>query len=668
MTVSPPISGIPSGTGVVGGGSSRPSSSRLVDLAFALLARRAATAMANCESRPEAQWLRQRQGQEAVAADSRAWSRWCEDPPESDEPFRRLCTRLRLRCVECLAVALAAEVELDSMAGRVLAWLQAPLAGARPTAGLAASLAAELTCDPEPLQLAHLHGGQGLASGLLQGDGDSPPLADMPLRVPVALALALRGLPSQWPGVTLGMADPPLLPASIHEKARVYARALGATDQSLAICSGHPSDAIAAAIAVADALASQAACFRDSPAIGLGPWLTLMGAVPVLCETLAPGERGCLPALPGYQGPILVASGVDGSFVRGGHPVPSWRLKVPPPAERQALWRSLTADEPLAEQLGERLRQGPAGIQALARAARLEAGMAEAPRLSATHVMRASRLGTAADLGSLAELLPEPITDQSLVVSPVVASQLEALSARCRYRDRLVANLGPATQARYRPGVRALLHGPSGTGKSLAVGWLATRIGLPLYRVDLASVTSKYIGETEKNLALLFARAEQAEVVLLFDEADSLFGKRTEGRDANGRFANGQTNYLLQRIESFEGIALLTSNTRARFDSAFTRRLDMIIEFPVPTAEERRYLWLAHLGDHHGIDATELNRLATSCDLAGGHIRNAVLAAAARTCQRGGAIRAEDVRQAIAAEYRKLGKPPPQRLSELETP
>ena len=200
------------------------------------------------------------------------------------------------------------------------------------------------------------------------------------------------------------------------------------------------------------------------------------------------------------------------------------------------------------------------------------------------------------------------------------------------------------------------------------MGWLATRIGLPLYRVDLASVTSKYIGETEKNLALLFARAEQAEVVLLFDEADALFGKRTEGREANDRFANAQTNYLLQRIESFEGIALLTSNTRARFDSAFTRRLDAIIEFPVPTAEERRSLWLAHLGDQHGIDATELNRLASSCDLAGGHIRNAVLAAAAQTRQSGGSIRCEDVRQAIAAEYRKLGKPPPQRLSELETP
>ena len=114
--------------------------------------------------------------------------------------------------------------------------------------------------------------------------------------------------------------------------------------------------------------------------------------------------------------------------------------------------------------------------------------------------------------------------------------------------------------------MRALFTGPSGTGKTLAAGWIATRLGLPLYRVDLASVTSKYIGETEKNLSQLLARAEQAEVILLFDEADSIFGKRTDITDSNDRFANAQTNYLLQRIENYDGIVLLTSNSQARFD------------------------------------------------------------------------------------------------------
>ena len=202
--------------------------------------------------------------------------------------------------------------------------------------------------------------------------------------------------------------------------------------------------------------------------------------------------------------------------------------------------------------------------------------------------------------------------------------------------------------------MRALLVGASGTGKTLACGWLATRLGLPLYRIDMAAVISKYIGETEKNLAQLFARAEAAELILLFDEADALFGKRTEVKDANDRFANQQTNYLLQRIEAFDGIALLTSNSRSRFDTAFTRRLDSILEFTAPSADERRALWLAHLGSAHGMSAGELNRLAATCDLAGGHIRNVTLAA--RALAGATPISLAVIVSALAAEYRKLGR------------
>lgn len=175
----------------------------------------------------------------------------------------------------------------------------------------------------------------------------------------------------------------------------------------------------------------------------------------------------------------------------------------------------------------------------------------------------------------------------------------------------------------------------------------------------MASVTSKYIGETEKNLAQLFAAAEYSDVILLFDEADALFGKRTEVKNANDRFANAQTNYLLQRIETFDGIAILTSNSRSRFDSAFARRLDLVIEFPQPLPAERKALWHAHLGDGHALGQAELNQLAAGCELAGGHVRNAVLwaAAQARAGQRD--IAYDDLAEGIAAEYRKLGKPCP---------
>jgi len=175
--------------------------------------------------------------------------------------------------------------------------------------------------------------------------------------------------------------------------------------------------------------------------------------------------------------------------------------------------------------------------------------------------------------------------------------------------------------------------------------------------VDIASVSSKYIGETEKNLGELFARAEHAEVVLLFDEADALFGKRTDVKDANDRFANQQTNYLLQRIESFDGIVVLTSNARGRFDAAFTRRLDAVLEFPLPLPPQRRALWQAHLGEDHALGASDLNRLASECELAGGHIRNVVLAA--RALAERGPIAWQHLVPAIHAEYRKVGKPAP---------
>jgi SpoVK/Ycf46/Vps4 family AAA+-type ATPase len=251
------------------------------------------------------------------------------------------------------------------------------------------------------------------------------------------------------------------------------------------------------------------------------------------------------------------------------------------------------------------------------------------------------------------------VDDAALVLPPSLRQGLDRLLARATLRARLADGLGPALAARYRPGLRALLVGESGTGKTLAAHWLANRLGLPLYRVDLAAMTSKWIGETEKNLAAIMAAAEHADVLLFFDEADALFAARTDVGDANDRFANAQTNYLLTRIEEFDGIALLASNSRDRFDPAFVRRLDAILEFPMPEASARRALWLAHLGGAHTLDDSALDRLALRVDLAGGHIRNVVLAAAARAQGESRPIAWDDLAEAACDEYAKLGRPSP---------
>lgn len=619
---------------------------------------------ADPQSSMEARWLgNQRLRCNAGAKDS--LQAWLAGPPAEDQLLHALARALPLQPVEVIAVAMATAVETDAMVGRVVAWLQAPVGGSRPTLGLALAAADALGVGSSASVILE---GAAHESGLLRLDSDSEtprrPLCEQALQVPLPLLLALRDGRSQWPGVKLTHGDPATAVLSLREAAARQARALRAGEDALAIRSGHPREARTAAALVAHELGMQAALFEHEPPAGVGLWLALTGAVPVLCRDLAPGEMQKLPQFPGYRGPVLMACGPDGGFERDGDTVSSWRVPLPQAAEREQLWVAHAGDTATAQCIGAQYRYTSARIQQLGRAARYQAKLEGEAAIGKHHIHRAARSGVGAELGTLAELMPENISDDALVIPPALREALQGLCERCALRENLAQELGPSTRTRYKPGVRSLFVGPSGTGKTLAAGWLATRLGLPLYRVDVASVTSKYIGETEKNLAQLFARAEHAEVVLLFDEADSLFGKRTEVKEANDRFANAQTNYLLQRIESFEGIIVLTSNSRARFDSAFTRRLDKILEFPHPTPDERRALWAGHLGQYHALSNSDLNRLAAACELAGGHIRNAVLDAAARARQRQRRIEFADVLYAVGAEYRKLGQQTPAALSD----
>lgn len=633
----------------------------LAEIAFALLADRSGN-----EDSPEASWLAGHAATlamgQGVGEPQAAVSAWNSSPPAVDRRLHALAVQQRLGLAETLALALAREAELLPMAARALIWLQHPVGEARPTVGLIASLCQRFGV---PDALPALADGPARRHGLLQLQPDERPLCERSVRVALPLLFAIDGRDGHFDGVDTDTAAlPPLPPSAVAEARRHAAGLIRDGVRTLLIRSGQPLEARAAAAQVVGAMGARAAFFEGEAAPGFAAWLWLGGRLPVWCVSLAPGERRRAPRIPGHDGPLLVACGLDGS-IDAGAAVAQWRLPVPAAAERSQLWRAALGTGPAAATiaaLATHHRHAAGRIAELGQAARSAAARLD-EEVAIIHVTQVARSGVGADLGALAELLADDIPDEALILTPLLRNSLDALLARCRQRDTLADGLGAAARTRYRPGVRALLVGPSGTGKTLAASWVATRLGLPLYRVDLASVTSKYIGETEKNLSELFARAEHAEVVLLFDEADSLFGKRTDVKDANDRFANQQTNYLLQRIESFEGIVLLTSNSRARFDSAFTRRLDAIIEFPAPGPEERRALWLAHLGEQHGLDAATLNRLAAACDLAGGHIRNVVLAAAALARQRGTALDEVALLVAVAAEYRKLGKSLPSAMS-----
>jgi SpoVK/Ycf46/Vps4 family AAA+-type ATPase len=201
-----------------------------------------------------------------------------------------------------------------------------------------------------------------------------------------------------------------------------------------------------------------------------------------------------------------------------------------------------------------------------------------------------------------------------------------------------------------------LFHGPSGTGKTLAAEVLAAELGLDLYRIDLSQVVDKYIGETEKNLRRLFDAADAGGAVLLFDEADALFGRRSEVKDSHDRHANIEVGYLLQRLESYRGLAILTTNLRDALDGAFLRRLRFVVEFPFPDAAQRRELWRRTFPPGTPTEGLDWERLAR-LGVAGGHIRNIALGAAFLAADANEPVRMAHVQRAARAEYTKLKKP-----------
>jgi SpoVK/Ycf46/Vps4 family AAA+-type ATPase len=211
-----------------------------------------------------------------------------------------------------------------------------------------------------------------------------------------------------------------------------------------------------------------------------------------------------------------------------------------------------------------------------------------------------------------------------------------------------------------RRGVRMLFYGPPGTGKTLAAEVMARALGVDLLVVDLSALVSKYIGETEKNLAAVFDVAERSRALLLFDEADALFGKRTDAQDAHDRYANMETAYLLQRLERYEGVAVLTTNLRGQLDKAFTRRFEAIVEFPEPDAAVREALWRLHLPESAPLAPdVNLRELAEWYAIAGAQIKNAALAAAFLAASGQQRIAQRHFLWAIEREFDKAGRAHP---------
>ena len=257
--------------------------------------------------------------------------------------------------------------------------------------------------------------------------------------------------------------------------------------------------------------------------------------------------------------------------------------------------------------------------------------------------------------------LIRPAADwNSLVLTRVKEDQLRAAVNRLAHQERVFDDWGFLKGRPGARGVRMLFSGPPGTGKTFAAEVLAKTLGVDLLLVDISRVVSKWVGETEKNLANVFDTAERAQAVCFFDEADALFGRRTEVSDAHDRYANLETAYLLSRLERFEGLAILATNLRQNIDPAFLRRLEFVVDFEEPDREERFRIWECHIPDHKLLaEDVNLFEFASLYPVTGGLIKNAAVSAAFLAAADGGAITRHHLLRAVRSEYHKSGRPFP---------
>jgi hypothetical protein len=355
---------------------------------------------------------------------------------------------------------------------------------------------------------------------------------------------------------------------------------------------------------------------------------------------------------------------------------PSWSSDLPltvhadrlSVAEREALWRPILDGAPVDREIAA-MPLTPEQIVSVAAHARAMARLHGEDGVGPQRIRTSTR-----QLGRGRAVRADPgtsVTIDDLILSGHAHTEIARLLDWARYRDEIVALGALYGKGGKGTGICALFSGPPGTGKTLAAHVIADSLGMDLYQVELSSIVDKYIGETEKNLEKVFAEAESLNAVLFFDEADALFGSRSEVKDAKDRYANQEIAYLLQRMEQFDGITVLATNLRGNLDPAFARRLHFIISFPDPDEATRRRLWERHLAEVGLVDPADpidLDLLARSVEVAGGDIRNIVLSAAysavaERARGTGTVVDAmvgmRHLSDALRREFIKLGRRPP---------
>ncbi len=360
-------------------------------------------------------------------------------------------------------------------------------------------------------------------------------------------------------------------------------------------------------------------------------------------------ERAQTPVLTAGREPLRLA----------GHTLPRFDVHKPSGPEQAQLWRQAlgSSNGALDSAVGGLVNQFDMGRPAIAAASELVLKEADGDlHVAAARLWETCRGQSRARLDDLAQRIETDATWDDLVLPEQAHGTLREVVTHVRKRSHVYDDWGFAAKSSRGLGISALFFGASGTGKTLAAEIMAGELRLDLYRIDLSQVVSKYIGETEKNLRRVFDAAEEAGAVLLFDEADALFGKRSEIKDSHDRYANIEVSYLLQRMESYRGLAILTTNMKEALDQAFTRRIRFVVQFPFPDEEHRAEIWRRIFPAETPTAGLEPGLLAR-LNVAGGNIRNIAMGAAFLAADQASPVGMEHVLRAARAEYRKLERP-----------
>lgn len=617
-------------------------------------------------------------------AEARAWwataiAEWEAAHPTIRLPLRSLSRLEGFDFVARMQLLMAGLVEEDSRFGPLVA----EAAGQnrrRPTLELLAAI----TAGADPTEGAPAGGMSTAAAtarhlvdlGVFHVPNRDDPRSDWIAHLPPELWDALVGEPSPktppWltvePHASLPSFDDMVVPDDLAaDAAAVPALIMNRSVDLIVLRGARGSDRISLLKAVAQGT-NNASLHINVEAAGenfwdtVGPLATALDALIILETDPAPGATLARRPIRGYTSPLMVTlSDTGGIAVEATDRAVTIEFPLLSLTDRKRRWAAAFGDHHVndLDQISREVRLQGAHIDRAANGAVVAAALDGADAVGLEHVRSASRQLNRQLLDTLATHLDPTGSWEDLIVGDFTMTRLAELEARCQHRENLTDRLSATYSAETGVGVRALFTGGSGTGKTLTARVLGRQLGLDVYRVDLAAIVDKYIGETEKNLHQVLSTAEELDVLLLIDEGDSLLGRRTEVNSSNDRFANLETNYLLQRLEAYRGIVVVTTNAADNIDPAFQRRMDVVVSFVPPSAPERLDIWQLHLPDDHRVPARYLEDLATRCELTGGQIRNAVMHAALDSLTDAEFIEMHHVERAVASEYQKAGSTSP---------